>query len=80
MAYELTPRFPSHPSVVDLCSGEHIAEGVWGEWYLVRKRQEIIIVIEELDGPRVVLREGVIGESFDSVMNPHTLIAILRNA
>jgi len=72
-----TPRFSSLPGVLDLRKGEKIARRVRDERYLVGKRQNIIVVIEYLHSPRVVLSEGVTGESFDSVTNPHTLVAIL---
>lgn len=64
--------------MLNLHNGERIVEGLQSERYLIRKCQEIIIVIEDLRGHRIVLREGVAGKIFDSGRNPHTLIAILR--
>ena len=58
----LTPCFSPFPSVVDLCSGERIASAVQDERYLIRKGQEVIVIIEELHGPCIVLGEGVILE------------------
>ena len=62
MGHGLTPCFSPRPCVLDL----------------VGKRQDVIVVIENLHAFRIVLGEGVTGESFDSVTDPHTLIAILR--
>ena len=47
--------------------------------YLIGKRQEIIIITENLHGKRIVLYEGV-ARCFDSVMDHHvrTLVIILR--
>jgi len=62
MGHELTPCFSPHPCVLDF----------------VGKRQDVIVVIENLHGRRIVLGKGVTRESFDSVTDPHTLITILR--
>ena len=76
----LTPGFSALPGVLDLRNGERAIRVVRGERYLIGERQEIIIVIEELQGPRIILGEGVTGEIFDSAAIPHTLVAILRKA
>jgi hypothetical protein len=80
VAHGLTPRFFPRPGVFDLYNGETTVKGIQGEYYLIRKRQEVIIIIEDSRGHRIVLREGIVGKSFDWGTNPHTLIAILRKA
>jgi len=57
----LTPRFSPRPGVLDLQTVKEIAKLVWEKVYLIGKRQEIIIVTNELDGQRVVLRKGSMG-------------------
>ena len=52
-------------------------KGIRGEQYLVRKRQEIIIVIDDLGSHHIILCGGVAESSLDSDANFHTLIAIL---
>ena len=59
----LTPRFSSVPSVLNLRNDERIVGAEQGGQYLVRKRQDVVVVIEELQGPRVVLGEGVTVET-----------------
>ena len=58
----LTPRFSPRPGVSDLYKGEGVASGVLDGQYLIGKRQEIIVVIEKLDGQRIVLNKDVKGK------------------
>jgi len=51
-----------------------------GGRYLIRKRQEIIIVVEDLCSHRIVLCGEVTESGLDPDANSHTLIAILRKA
>jgi len=51
-----------------------------GGRYLIRKRQEIVIVIEDLCGHRIVLHGEVTEHGLDPDAYFHTLIAILRKA
>jgi hypothetical protein len=80
VGYGLTPRLSPSPGVLDLYDSEKIVKGVQGERYLIRKRQEIIIIIEDLDGHRKVLFERVTRNSLSSDTNFHTLVPILQRA
>ena len=61
-AHRLTPRFSPLPGVLDLCNGERIVGVKQEEGYLVGECQDIIVVVEELQGSCVVLGEGVTRE------------------
>jgi len=73
----LTPCFSPGPSIPDLYDSERIVGGIRGGQYLVRKRQEIIIVIDDLGGHHIILCGGVAENSLGSDAKFHTLIAIL---
>lgn len=70
MTYGLTPRFSPPPGVLDLYNGEWIVERMHGERYLIGKRQEIIIVIKDLCGHRIVLYEDISGRIFATATIP----------
>ena len=77
MACRFTPCFSPGPGIPDLYDSERIVKGIRGEQYLVRKRQEIIIVIDDLGRHHIILCGRVAESSLDSDANFHTLIAIL---